>query len=231
MKYFFCIPILSFGIIVSNSDLNNREKMLIGHVENSIAKGLSSRIDRSLPNIVGMTSSKIKHLLNNLCSLDNCRYLEIGVWKGATFTSALYKNTNIISAVAIDNWSEWGGPKNEFEQNCACIKNIPFTLYEEDCFKIDITKLFTAPVDIYFYDGNHTEESQEKAFTYFDPILASSFIAIIDDWRHVTVPVGTRRAFEKLNYTILYEQALLGHGPDEWHNGFYVAVIRRNVPQ
>ena len=100
---------------------SSREKQLIEHTKNSIFKAekkISSLSDDVL-SVAGMTSLKVKCLLNNLCSLPDCSYLEIGVWKGATFTAALYGNkASIRQAVAIDDWSEFEGPSSEFAANC-----------------------------------------------------------------------------------------------------------------
>ena len=62
----------------------------------------------------GMTCSATKHLANNLASLYKCNYLEVGVYKGATFIAGLWKNTPNLY-VGVDNWSEYGG-KEEFLQ-------------------------------------------------------------------------------------------------------------------
>ena len=178
-----------------------------------------------------MTSHKVKHFLNNLCSLHGTTYLEIGVWKGATFTAALYGNQNSIKqAVAIDNWSEFGGPAQDFKNNCAAfLSDISYQFYEHDSFTINKNNLVNLPIDIYLYDGYHSEIAQEKAFTYYDSLFASTFIAIVDDWNESSTKSGTRKAFAKLGYTILYERELHGthHDPNLWWNGVYVAVIRR----
>ena len=47
-----------------------------------------------------MASGKVRHLLNNLAAR---RYLEVGVWKGATFVAACY-GRRLESATAIDNF-------------------------------------------------------------------------------------------------------------------------------
>lgn len=216
-----------------NASNTERENQLINHVKWALdqAQNGNSKLSNSVMAIPGMTSPKVKHFLNNICSLKGVNYLEIGVWKGATFTAALYQNHNTLKkAVAIDNWSEFEGSLDEFQHNCSCIKNVPYEFYSHDAFTIDINKLFDTPVDIYFYDGNHTALSQELAFTYYDSLFASTFIAIVDDWNHPPVSRGTFEAFKKLNYEILYEQtlpALFNGDTTQWWNGLYVAVIRR----
>lgn len=222
---------------VSNQVLTQREQALIAHVQKSIelAEQKISKLSDTILEVSGLTSHQVKHLLNNLCSMPGNNYLEIGIWKGSTFTAAIYNNSDSIKhAVGIDNWSELGGAKTargECIKNLKLIEGAPFRFYEHDAFTIDKSILFNGPVDIYFYDGEHTEEAQEKAFTYYDSILAPSFIALVDDWNFPSVPVGTKAAFEKLGYTILFERVLparYNQDVDQWWNGLYIAVIRRN---
>lgn len=227
--------VLSIGLFVGGFvfavTLNEREKQLIDHVIWSIeqAEKGESKISPAVLAVPGMTSPRVKNFLNNLCTLDQATYFEIGVWKGATFTAALFGNKNSLrQAVAMDNWSEFGGPAEEFKANCSLIADVPFNFYNHDCFSISKNGLFDAPVDIYFYDGEHSAHNQERAFTYYNDLFASSFIAVIDDWNFGWVPYGTRQAFNKLGYTILFERELPGkHDATLWWNGLYVAVIRK----
>lgn len=236
------LSLLLVGIVTLSASLmcsplfTPREQQLINHVKQSVelAQLGISKLSNAVLYVPGMTSVRVKCFLNNICSFPNTSYLEIGVWKGATFTAALYANRDSIQqAVAIDNWAEFAGPSEEFHRNCqAYIADVPYQFYAHDCFTIDTKNLFKSPVDIYFYDGNHTEESQKQAFTYYDSAFAPSFIAIIDDWNHEPSRNGTKKAFEQLGYTILYELELPArfNGDTElWWNGLYVAVVRRKV--
>ena len=183
-----------------------------------------------------MSSPKVRHLLNNLCTLPETSYLEIGSWKGSTWVSALYNNKDTLSqAISIDNWSHFGGEDN-FKANCTrFLPGVPYKTYSADCFALDIHEVCPIPVNIYFYDGEHTALAQEMAFTYYDEILDDVFIAIVDDWNWDMVQNGTRAAFEKLDYQILYERILPAKWNEEkqnfdmenWWNGLYIAVIKR----
>ena len=219
--------------LISSMSIKSSEHELIEHVKKCIhlaSQGVSKLPSRALE-LEGLSSPKVRYFLNNICSLPNSTYLEVGVWKGSTFVSALFGNQNsILHATAIDNWSEFDGPRQEFQDNCKLIDNVAFEFHEGDSFSIDKAALFKSPVNIYFYDGNHSAESHEKAFTYFNDILAPTFIAIVDDWNWEMVQNGTKRAFEKLGYTILFEQVLPARyncDTSQWWNGLYVAVIKK----
>lgn len=214
-------------------EFSARERQLIELVKEA-QKRAENGVSGLSPTVLavhGLTGPRIKHFLNNVCGLPGASYLEVGVWKGATFTAALYDNFGLKQAVAIDSWSELGGPIQEFQDNCArLIPGLPYSFYKHDAFTVPKEGLFASPVDIYFYDARHTEIAQEQAFTYFDTLFAPSFIAIVDDWMWPAVQRGTRKAFAALGYTILYEKELLappGGDRNGWWKGLYVAVIRK----
>lgn len=216
--------------------LTQREIQLIEHVIKSIrnAEHHLSKLNNQILLLEGMSSPKVRHFLNNLCSLPNTHYLEIGCWKGSTFISSLFNNQeNISSAIAIDNWEEFGGPKQQFLNNCSdFLSKNTYTFYEVDCFKINPLTLCKEPVNIYFYDGNHSRKSQELAFTYYNDIFDDVFIAVVDDWNWPMndVRIGTKTAFQKLGYTVLFEKAMPARwniDTENWWNGLYIAVIRK----
>lgn len=236
MINFFLYLFISFHSL-SLEGSEEKEQLLIHHVEKCIkmANIGQSNLSARVIKLAGMSSPKTRHLLNNLCTLPNTSYLEIGTWEGSTWISALYKNKKTIAqAVAVDNWSEFGG-EDKFNSNCTrYIPEIDFTMYSSDCFQINLENAFTKPVNIYFYDGQHSLEAQEKAFTYYDKVLDDVFIAIVDDWNWDFVREGTKSAFNKLNYEILYEKELPAVWNEEkqsfdlenWWNGLYIAVIK-----
>jgi hypothetical protein len=231
----FCIDTDTISILTENQlSQCSREEILVAHVKESISKAYngSSKLTPEILNIDGMSSSKVRHLLNNLCSLPNTNYLEIGVWKGSTWISALYGNTeSISSAVAIDNWAQFTGPKIDFLANCETfLPNFPYNFYSEDCFNIDVQSIFRAPINVYFFDGDHSTLAQELAFTYYNSSLDDVFIAVVDDWNFSEVPLGTKTAFKKLGYKIVYDVILpakFNRDFENWWNGLYVAVVSK----
>lgn len=229
------LSVLSAIIVTPLLFSTENSDYLIEHVKKSIENAYAgiSQLNGSILNVQGFSGYKIKHLLNNVCSLPGARYLEIGVYRGSTFVAALYGNTSTLAdAIAIDNWAEFGNNKSIFTNTTSqYLPQDSFRFYEQDSFKINLSQTFNEPITIYFYDGHHSPESQAKAFTYFNSILADTFIAIIDDWSWVEVHSGTRKAFDELGYKIIFERAL-GYGiqndRENWWNGTYIAVISKN---
>jgi hypothetical protein len=214
---------------------------LIEHVEASLVKtnNYESKVDNYILQLDGMSGKKTRHFYNNICSLPNARYLEIGVWKGSTTCAAMCGNQ--ITCVAIDNWSEFDGPKNEFINNFnkyIGANNARFI--ESDCWSIDATSLGT--FNIYMYDGNHAETSHFMALNHYLPALDNEFIYIIDDWNWKNVRDGTLNSISKNNLNILYQKEIFtthdnshpSHwGPGgagklgDWHNGICIFVLQK----
>lgn len=217
----------------ANQNAQESENSLISHVKQSIEnaeKGIS-KLSNDVLSIEGMSSPHIRRFLNNLCSLNGARYLEIGCLKGSTLVSALYGNQGTLSdAVAIDNWSEFQWSRDIFLHNVHThLPQCPVRIFETDCFSLDIAQAFHQPVNIYFYDGGHSETAHKEAFTYFDPILDDLFVAVVDDWNWEHVRQGTLSAFRELNYEILFERTFYtpyNCDHHSWWNGLYIAVIK-----
>jgi hypothetical protein len=202
----------------------------IEHIEYSInkAENLQSKLldDLSI-NYDGMSSKKIRHFLNNLLEIDNASYLEIGVNKGSTFISALYKNSPIYTC-AIDNWSEFGNNEIFFLNNCSKYNIQLNNFINENSFKLNINKIEHL-INIYFYDGNHDELSQYNAIKYYYDKLDDEFIFIVDDYRNSWVKTGTQNVIKDLNLIKIYEKELISINNDKnnWWNGLYISILKK----
>ncbi len=176
---------------------------------------------------------KNRILLNTLGEISKnlpLNYIEVGVWKGSTFISSNYGNSFNLS-VAIDNWSKFSGPKNEFFANTGNFLKKSFSFIEGDSFsRSTFEKLKGKKFDVYFYDGDHNEENQYKAFKMYDHLLDDVFIAIVDDWSWPQVKTGTFRAFKELGYQVLKKFEIDTHqrDPNGYWNGLIVALIKKS---
>jgi hypothetical protein len=211
---------------------------LISHIEESLAlaNNNKSKISDDLLKMEGMSGKKTRHFYNNLCSMNNTRYLEIGTWKGSSLCSAMFNNK--ITCVAIDNFSEFDGPRDDFIKNLDKYKGINnVTFIEKNCWDIDVSKL--GKFDIYMYDGNHNHDSHYKALNHYLPCLDDIFIYIIDDWNWPWVRDPTLKAILDNNLEIIYKKEIFVEhdenyvtplsGPDsDWHNGISIFILKKN---
>ncbi len=170
------------------------------------------------------------HIVNNLCSLQDAAHLHIGLYTGASFICALLGNEkHLTDKIGIDWYVDDKSLRHKEICLNACNKYLEkkdFTFLVSDCFAVDIS-LFKRPIDIYVYDAGHAMLEQEMAFTYYNSIFAKTFIAVVDDWAWDQVREGTFKAFDKLNYEILYECEI--PSGDSLGNGQYIAVIRKTA--
>lgn len=200
----------------------------IYNAENSYSLLKPSNFD-----VPALTSLKIRHLLNNIGKL-GCNYLECGVHKGGTFTSTVSYNDNLRYITAVDNFESDKTSEDkalpQFSENAKKFlhPNSSFRLIINDCFKVDLDNI-VPEVDIYLYDGGHSEDDQRKALTYYLPVLADEFIFMVDDTDWPEVQKGTQDGIKEANLEILFEKYLVGnnHDNDGWWNGFSIYLLKK----
>jgi len=218
----------------------NTSMELIDHLNASYrdAEEGRSKIERDIVSLPGMSGTYPRHFYNNLCAMPGARYLEIGSWKGSSIAAAMCKNS-MDMCVAIDNWSEFGGPKHEFVTTFNRYKGANnATFIEKDCFSPDlIESLIPHKFNIYMYDGNHSEEAQYNALVKYLPCLDDTFIWVVDDWNAPEVRAGTWRAIQDTGVRILWKQETRltwdnSHTPmslaqSTWWNGLVAFVLQK----
>lgn len=111
--------------------------------------------------------------------------------------------------------------------------NDKLQFFDGDCFNPEVIwkAKYYAPFNIYFFDGEHTEEAQANAFLKYNDLLADQFICVVDDWCDGNAEKGTRRAFEELGYNIVVEcicPARYNGDVFQWWNGLGVFVISKS---
>jgi hypothetical protein len=215
---------------------------LVSHLQTAFNQAMAGagRIDPAALEIDGMSGKKYRLLINNLiASLPNARYLEIGTWAGSTLCSAI--NGNPVRATAIDNWSEFGGPKAQFLQNLQRFKTAAadVSFLERDFRAVDYSQL--GPFNVYMFDGPHTAADQFDGIRLVLPALDDNFILIVDDWNHPPARQGTLKALHDLNLSVLHSFEIRttldgSHTPvarqaSDWHNGYFLAVISKPAAQ
>ena len=228
---------------------------LINHINNSIekAKNNQSNLSHEILSYDGMSSYKVRHLFNNLANHPSFKkYLEVGIYKGATSSAVIFNNN--IEAILIDNWSQFSsdfnvtGTNNIFrdtKQQClfnlnnaankSRFKNI-INVIDQDYSTVDIGN---EKIDLYFYDGEHSEINQCNGIKQFYKNFSDVFMLVIDDfwseqYGYSGAREGTHRAIKELDLKILYDIHLEGYPHDSlqkkmetWWNGIYIALLQK----
>lgn len=197
---------------------------------------LESKLTPECFEIGGFTSPKIRHLMNNLGEIST-NYLEVGVHRGATFLAAVFKNHNLETSTAVDNFSEFnengdirsallnGMQKfsdRRFEVNGEDL--IPsWILLDSDCWTIPLP--LHEKIDLYLYDGAHDYESQKKAITHFASTMTDEFILCVDDTDWLQVQKGTDDGIQEAGLTVVSKW--LRTSNDGFWNGFRVYLLKK----
>ena len=96
------------SVVESKLKKQKREKMnpLVDRVIRAIdgATDNNSNFDPKDFNITGLSSTKVRHLLNNLCNERGTVYADVGCYMGSTLFAAVMRNDN-VKAYAIDDFA------------------------------------------------------------------------------------------------------------------------------
>jgi hypothetical protein len=188
--------------------------------------------------IDGMSGQKYRTFISELVkSLPDARYLEVGSFVGSTAAAALAGND--VTAVCIDNWSQFGGPKEAFLANMERVRSsspgVDFRFIEDDFRRTDFNSI--GRFNIYLFDGPHQEQDQYDGIIMATPALDRRVILIVDDWNWAASRLGTFRAIRAAGYSITcsveirttldnLHAANYGKASD-WHNGYFFAVLTK----
>jgi len=184
----------------------------------------------------GMSGQRYRRFINRLiASLPRAAYLEVGSWTGSTLCAAVHGNR--LRAFAIDNWSMYGGPLQAFLRNlseCDCT-GADLNFLTADFRQVDYTALGT--FNVYLFDGPHEHADQHDGLVLAAPALAEEFVFLVDDWNWPAVRNGTAEAVAALGLNVLagieVRTTLDGSHPvvarqhSDWHNGYWLAVLRK----
>jgi len=188
----------------------------------------------------GMSGRRYRLFINALIRLiPNPRYLEVGVWAGSTLCSAIAGNK--VQAVAIDNWSQFGGPRELFLENLKRFRaGSEVTVLERDFRSLRFADY--GRFNVYLYDGPHSAADQHDGIALALPALDSEFVLIVDDWNWAEVRTGTHSAIDRLELEVVFAIEVRTtaddtHPPNcgfeakttDWHNGYFIAVLRKPV--
>jgi hypothetical protein len=179
-------------------------KLFARALQDAIAN--KGQMDDEIYRVEGFCGRKFRLLLNNLVRemSGDARYLEVGIFKGATFCPVICGNS--VKATGIDNWS-WDKDNScapTFYNNLAKFKNNKsIVTIIEDQFR-NVAAGLLGRFNIFFYDGSHEEKDQYDGIAWAMNALENFSIVLVDDWNWLKVRRGTMNALRDANVIIHY---------------------------
>ena len=226
-------------IVEKNNSVN-----LIDTVKNALIKSKNndSKISEKTKNLPGLTSEKVKHFINNLCELPDCKYLEAGVFQGSIFAAAVERND--LVATAIDNFSESsiipmdsnvninsekGNNKEIFLRNIKdLVLNKQVNIIDSNVFDTNLNKI-SLKSNVIFMDIEHTYESHYNFLNKFYEKIDNTFVYVVDDWNWLQVRDATFKSIEDLKLKTLFKEEIFTKGEDknDYWNGLGIFVLNK----
>ena len=190
--------------------------------------------------IQGITSNRVRHFLNNLCSYDDVVYLELGTLMGSTLFAATMNND--IYNFAVDDysdaeckpmtnnihWNEVGNTHEMFQKYFEKYKTDKSTFLNSDILDLKEEDFKGKKPNVVFYDASHDYVQQLNCLNHIAPFLADKFILVVDDANFDGVIESAIQFVKDNKYDLYFERKILSkiiENPHHWWNGLYVMVL------
>ena len=203
----------------------------------------TSNFDPEGYSIQGLSSNRIRHFLNSLCSHDDAVYLELGTYTGSTFFAATMNNKakcigvddfsepNVKPIVDRGMWTECGNPYDTFVNNWQKYENGNAAFVKASVEELTEEDFGGSKVNILFYDANHDIMAQMNNLNHLLPFLDDKFILIVDDANFDGVVEGAVTWAQENNLKCYLERKILSsviESPVHWWNGIHVMVLEKD---
>ena len=203
----------------------------------------TSNFDPKGYSIQGLSSNRIRHFLNSLCSHDDAVYLEVGTYTGSTFFAATMNNKakcigvddfsepNVKPIVDRGMWTECGNPYDTFVNNWQKYENGNAAFVKASVEELTEEDFGGSKVNILFYDANHDMMVQMNNLNHLLPFLDEKFILIVDDANFDGVVEGAVSWAQENNLKCYLERKILSsviESPVHWWNGIHVMVLEKD---
>lgn len=193
--------------------------------------------------IEGLSSDTVRHFLNNICSYEDTKYLEVGVYNGSTFCAAIQGND--LTAYAADHWEdnnirpvrddiEWSGEEGSIDKFIENVKttwtdNSNVAILNGD-IRIATEENLDKKINTVFYDADHDSSVQKSCLNHILKYTEDEFILIVDDANFKDVVASAKEFISENKLQVLYERIILTDELEDcnsWWNGIVIFVLKK----
>ena len=217
---------------------NNKVNPKVQFIIDSIDKAERSESNYTGVHIESLTSNITRNFLNNICSYPDTKYLEVGVYAGGTFYSALQNNNT--KGYAVDDFekayvpwrddisfNEHKDPKKAFLQPPWWPdKRYDFELFEGKVVDVTLPEKCNA----IFYDADHDPIQQYKNLSHLLQFFDDEFILMVDDANMEGVVESVEDLVKHKKLKVIFEKKILTDIPEDyssWWNGIYILLLQK----
>jgi Methyltransferase domain len=137
---------------------------------------------------------------------DGEEFVNVGVWNGFTMLAAMAGNEH-KNCCGVDNFSEFGGPKDDFLEQFTARRSRRHRFLDQDYVDFFAAGL-DRPLRVYLYDGEHSYENQYRGLLIADPFYADDAVIVVDDTNLDRARDATLQFAQdsRLEWEVIYDQ-------------------------
>jgi hypothetical protein len=183
----------------------------------------------SLLNIPRMSTFAIAAIINKAVALmpDDLSFVNVGVWNGFTLLSGMVNNPQ-KTCVGIDNFSQFGGPRQAFLERFNKQKSPQHSFYDMD-YRDYFRQFHHGLIGAYLYDGEHSYANQYEGLQVAEPFFADGCLVFVDDtnWSEPKSATLDFTSQSANRYDILLDEVTCQNRHPTFWNGFMVLQCHR----
>lgn len=152
-------------------------------------------------------------------------FVNVGVWNGFTFLCGIAGNPG-QACVGVDNFSQFGGPKDAFLARFQQHKSANHHFFDMD-YKDYFTTVHRDPIGFYLYDGDHPYHDQLEGLRRAEPYFGPNCLILVDDTNDPQPRSATLDFMEasRNKYQVLLDAKTCQNQHPTWWNG--VMLLQR----